>query len=70
MDDFNWFSHRPGGAAAVTRTLKGLLFGITPTDPLTFTGIAVLFLFVALIASYIPARRAARTDPMTALRYE
>lgn len=58
------------GAAAVTRTLKGLLFGITPTDPLTFTGIAVLFLFVALIASYIPARRAARTDPMTALRYE
>jgi ABC-type antimicrobial peptide transport system permease subunit len=57
-----------GGAFTLTRVMKGLLFHITATDPTTFTGIATLFLIVALAASYIPARRAARIDPMAALR--
>lgn len=58
------------GAFAVTRFLESLLFHITPIDPLTFAGVGVLLLFVAGIASYIPARRAMRLDPMTALRLE
>lgn len=56
------------GAYGLTRVMKTVLFGVSPTDPLTFGGIAVLFLVVALGASYVPARRAARVDPMTALR--
>jgi predicted permease len=56
------------GAFALTRVMKGLLFHITATDPATFAGIAILFVIVALAASYIPARRAARIDPMAALR--
>jgi ABC-type lipoprotein release transport system permease subunit len=48
--------------------MKDLLFGVSATDPVTFTGIALLFIVVALAASYIPARRAARIDPMKALR--
>lgn len=56
------------GALALTRVMKGFLFHVNPTDPLTFVGIAVLFVIVALGASYIPARRAARVDPMSALR--
>ena len=59
-----------GGALALTRVMKTLLFHTSATDPVTFVGVAVLFIFVAIGASYFPARRAARIDPMMALRYE
>jgi ABC-type antimicrobial peptide transport system permease subunit len=55
---------------AATRLLSGLLFGISATDPLTYVGVAALLSLVALAASYIPARRAMRVNPVTALRYE
>jgi len=57
-------------AFAFSRLVSGLLFGVKSTDPLTFGGIAILLTIVALIASYIPARRAARIDPMISLRCE
>jgi predicted permease len=57
-------------ALALTRTIQSLLFGVTPTDPLTFTMVVVLLATVAALASYLPARRASDADPMDALRQE
>jgi putative ABC transport system permease protein len=57
-----------GGAIAVTRLMGSLLFEIGPADPLTLSLMATVLMMVALIASYIPARRAAEVDPMAALR--
>lgn len=58
------------GAFGLTRLMKGFLFHVTPTDPATFVEVAVFLFLVALLASYIPARRATRVDPVVALRYE
>ena len=59
-----------GLALASKGILKAFLFGVEPTDPITFIGVGSLFIAVALAACYIPAQRAAKTDPMDALRYE
>ncbi|PYU54925.1 MAG: hypothetical protein DMG55_29855 [Acidobacteria bacterium] len=58
------------GAVVVSHLMTGLLYGVRPTDPLTFVVVALLLIGVALLACYIPARRALRVDPLVALRYE
>jgi putative ABC transport system permease protein len=58
------------GALAITPPLRALLFQVTPTDPLTFVGVALLLALTALVACYVPARRSTRIDPLVALRHE
>ncbi len=57
-------------AFGLTKYVSNLIFGLTPGDPLTFVGAAVLLIAVGLLAGYLPARRASRISPLAALRYE
>jgi putative ABC transport system permease protein len=57
-------------AAAAARMMQQMIYGVGPSDPLTLAGVTLILVAVALVASYLPARRASRVDPLTALRHE
>ena len=58
------------GAFGITRVIRSLLYNVTPTDPLSFGGVAIFLAAIAVLASYLPARRATNVDPIVALRNE
>jgi ABC-type antimicrobial peptide transport system permease subunit len=58
------------GAFGVTRVIRSLLYNVTPTDPLSFGGVTLFLVAIAVLASYLPARRATNVDPIVALRNE